>query len=90
MNCYCVHSYWCIFLTQLTVEAYDTLRPTVRGKVIVEITVVRNPNPPSWGLPGYTASVREDATPISDVKQIQAVDLDPNVSFTEAIFIYSV
>ena len=58
--------------------------------MIVEITVERNPNPPSWSLSLYTASVREDATPIFDVSQIQAVDQDPNVSFTEAVLISSV
>ncbi|VDH99244.1 protocadherin Fat 4, partial [Mytilus galloprovincialis] len=69
----------------LTVEAYDTLRPTTSGKALVQVTVLRNPNLPEWGLPNYSADVREDAPVFSDVIKVQATDKDPDDSIRYGI-----
>lgn len=45
----------------------------------MQVTVLRNPNLPEWGLPNYSADVREDAPVFSDVIKVQATDKDPDV-----------
>ena len=65
---------------QLVVEAFDTYRPDKRGTGTVLITVLRNPNLPSWQLPQYSAKVREDAPVLTEVLQVQATDKDVKVS----------
>ena len=60
--------------------AYDSLRPILRDTATVEITIIRNPNPPIFTLPSYSNTIAESTTPGSVVLNVTAVDADVGVS----------
>ncbi|XP_062579030.1 protocadherin Fat 3-like [Saccostrea cucullata] len=61
---------------RLTVEAYDSFRPNRRASATVTILVLRNPSTPTWALPAYAATIREDHPPFSSIVQVTATDQD--------------
>ena len=73
----------CTFmLVQLVVNVYDSSRENRRDTLVCTITVLRNQNPPRWVDAPYSFSISEDRPYISNIGNVTAVDIDPEVSTT--------